>query len=65
MAGLNLEARDKALWAVLLVLALALGWGPLAGCLLWLAWILAPILGALVANLVRNAALARKLAGKR
>ena len=51
--------------AVLLVLALALGWGPLAGCLLWLAWILTPILGALVANLVRNAALARKLAGKR
>ena len=41
------------------------GWGPLAGCLLWLAWILAPILGALVANLVRNAALARKLAGRR
>ena len=51
--------------AVFLVLALALGWGPLAGCLLWLAWILVPILGALVANLVRNAALARKLAGRR
>ena len=51
--------------AVLLALALALGWGPLVGCLLWLAWVVVPILGALVANLVRNAALARKLAGRR
>ena len=51
--------------AVLLALSLALGWGPLVGCLLWLAWILVPILGALVANLIRNAALARKLAGRR
>ena len=50
--------------AVLLALALALGWGPLVGCLLWLAWVVVPILGALVANLVRNAALARKLAGR-
>ena len=51
--------------AVLLALALVLGWGPLVGFLLWLAWVVAPILGALVANLVRNAALARKLAGRR
>ena len=51
--------------AVLLALSLALGWGPLIGCLLWLAWTLVPILGALVANLVYNAALARKLAGRR
>ena len=50
--------------AVLLVLALVLGWGPVAGLLLWLAWIVAPILWALLANLVRNAALARKLAGR-
>lgn len=51
--------------AVLLALALALGWGPLIGCLFWLAWIVVPILWALLANLVRNAALARKLAGRR
>ncbi|OUO33912.1 glycoside hydrolase family 3 C-terminal domain-containing protein [Olsenella sp. An293] len=47
--------------AVLLVLALALGWGPLVGCLLWLAWIVVPLVGAALLNLVRNAALARKL----
>ena len=47
--------------AVLLALAIALGWGPVAGLLLWLAWIVAPILCALLANLARNRALARKL----
>lgn len=46
---------------VLLALALALGWGPVAGCLLWLAWVVAPIACALLANLVRNARLAREL----
>ena len=42
-------------------LALALGWGPVAGLALWLAWVVAPILWALLGNLVRNRALARKL----
>ena len=48
--------------AVLLALALALGWGPLVGAGLWLLWVLAPIVVALLANLARNRALARELA---
>ncbi|WP_273395332.1 glycoside hydrolase family 3 C-terminal domain-containing protein [Thermophilibacter mediterraneus] len=47
--------------AVLLALSLALGWGAGVGALLWALWVVAPIALALLANLVRNRALARKL----
>ncbi len=47
---------------VLLALSLALGWGWGVGALLWVLWIVAPIVIALVANLTRNARLSREIA---
>lgn len=51
-------------WAgiALLALSVALGWGVGVGILLWALWVLAPILFAFVMNLVRNNALAKKIA---
>ena len=46
---------------VLLAAAVALGWGWVAGLALWALWIVAPVAAALVANFVRNRALAAKL----
>ena len=48
--------------AVLLALAVALGWGWGVGALLWLLWIVAPLVWALLANLLRNRTIASKLA---
>ena len=45
----------------LLVLSLALGWGWGMGTALWLLWVFAPIVAAIVSNLVKNAILARKI----
>lgn len=45
----------------LLVLSLALGWGWGMGAALWLLWVFAPIVAAIVSNLVKNAILARKI----
>ena len=46
---------------VLLAAAVALGWGWVAGLALWALWVVAPVAAALVANFVRNRALAAKL----
>ena len=46
---------------VLLVAAIALGWGVGVGILLWILWIAAPILFALVSNLIQNSGLAKKI----
>lgn len=46
---------------VLLVASIALGWGVGVGILLWVLWIAAPILFALVSNLVQNSGLAKKI----
>lgn len=48
--------------AVLLAAAVALGWGWGVGALLWALWVVAPIALALLANLLRNRALAKKIA---
>lgn len=47
---------------VLLALALVAGWGVGIGILLWLLWVLVPIVYAFVANLVKNGQLGKKLA---
>ncbi len=44
-----------------LALSLALGWGGGMGILLWVLWIAAPIVFALVMNLIQNASLAKKI----
>ena len=46
---------------VLLVISLVLGWGVGIGILLWVLWIAAPIVFALVMNLVKNASLAKTI----
>ena len=48
---------------VLLAACVALGWGWGAGAALWALWVVAPIALAILVNLVRNRALAKKIAG--
>ena len=51
------EAKGWGLGGIaLLMLAILAGWGVGAGILLWVLWVLAPMLVALVANCVRNSA---------
>lgn len=47
--------------ALLLVAAVLLGWGWGVGIALWALWVILPIVGAVVVNLARNAALAGKI----
>ena len=47
--------------AVLLAVALLAGWGAGVGALLWVAWVVAPVAWALLANRVKNARLARAI----
>ena len=49
--------------AVLLTACVALGWGWGVGAALWALWVVAPIALAILANLVRNRALAKEIAG--
>ena len=48
--------------AILLVISLVLNWGVGVGILLWLLWVIVPIVVAFVSNLVKNNALAKKIA---